>query len=148
MLGNGESTSGRRRRVTKEGQALPLFMTAGRSRTTEQVTLSVRTSNEMHKYLRWASEAAGMSRDEAQIMMLDRALGDYLKKDEAWQAEKAATGTAGGGEDAAEDGQGGSGARVQPPPPRPAASSPSARGPDGAPEIPTKGAATEGAKAK
>jgi hypothetical protein len=90
MAGNAELQNGRRRKVTREGQALPLFMSAGRNRVSEPVFMSLSTSREMNRYVRWASEAARVGRGEAQAMMLDRAIWDYIKKDEAWQAEKSA----------------------------------------------------------
>jgi hypothetical protein len=101
MLGNGEFQGERRRRIQKESQALPLFMTAGKSRVSESVTMSASTSREMQRYLRWAAEAARIGRDEAQVMMLDRAIVDYLKKDDAWQAHKGAVGGNEAGDDAA-----------------------------------------------
>jgi hypothetical protein len=88
MSMNADSERGRRRRVAKDGQALPLFMSAGRSRVSERVGMSAATSREMQRYLKWASEVTGLSWDEAQVMMLERALLDYFKKDEAWQAQK------------------------------------------------------------
>jgi hypothetical protein len=94
MQGNGESKGSRRKRVAKEGQRLPLFMSAGRSRVTESVAMSAATAREKQRYLKWAAEAAGVSREEAEVMMLDRAIGDYMKKDEGWLMEKADRGSA------------------------------------------------------
>jgi hypothetical protein len=94
MAGNGETKRGRRKRVSAEGQTLPAFMSASRSRVSERVVMSAATSREMSQYLRWASELARVGRDEAQVMMLDRSLGDFMKRDEAWQAEKAVRGAA------------------------------------------------------
>ncbi|HEY0714065.1 MAG TPA: hypothetical protein VGF45_15400 [Polyangia bacterium] len=48
-------------------------------------------------------------------MMLDRAIGEFLRKDEAWQAEKASSGS---GDDAAEDCAGEAAERDAAPPPR------------------------------
>jgi hypothetical protein len=79
----------RRARAAHDGPLLPLFMTASRSRLTEQVRMSAGTFKELQNYLGWAGEAARVSPDEAQVMTLDRAIGDYLKRDEAWQLEKA-----------------------------------------------------------
>jgi hypothetical protein len=94
MQGNGDSKGSRRKRVAKEGQRLPLFMSAGRSRVTESVAMSAATAREKQRYLKWAAEAAGVSREEAEVMMLDRAIGDYMKKDEGWLMEKADRGSA------------------------------------------------------
>jgi hypothetical protein len=58
MSGNGESDKARRSRMAREGQRLPLFMSAARSRLSERVAISVAMSAEMEKYLKWACEAA------------------------------------------------------------------------------------------
>jgi hypothetical protein len=78
----------RRRRIATDGPAMPLFMTASRSRVTERVAMSAPVCSEMQSYLRWAVEVSRFSPEEVQVMMLDRALTDYLKRDRAWQAEK------------------------------------------------------------
>jgi hypothetical protein len=105
MIGNGVTQNGgRRTRVTTEGRALPLFMSASRSRVIERVQMSAATSRELQKYLRWAAKLANLTKDEAQVMMLDRAIGEFLRKDDAWQAEKASNGSGDdGGEGSGED---------------------------------------------
>ena len=102
MQSKGESQVGRRKRGAGEARRLPLFMSAGRSRVNEQVAMSATTARERQRYLRWAAATARVTRDEAEVMMLDRALGDFMKRDEAWQIEKAATGNAGPGDGADE----------------------------------------------
>ena len=83
-----ESKKRRRRVVATRSPALPLFMTASRSRLTERVSMSAPVCREMQSYIRWGVEVSRFSSEEVQVMMLDRALTDYLKKDGAWQAEK------------------------------------------------------------
>jgi hypothetical protein len=95
MQSKSDSHSGRHKRAANEVSRLPLFMSAGRSRVSENVAMSAATAREKQRYLRWASEAARVSREEAEVMMLDRALGDFMKRDEAWQIEKAAVGNIG-----------------------------------------------------
>jgi hypothetical protein len=150
MLGNGESQNERRRRITKESQALPLFMTAGKSRVSEPVMMSASTSREMQRYLRWAAEVARMGRDDAQVMMLDRAIVDYLKRDEAWQAYKASTDSNDGGDDATADPAPATGNVRITPAPRPAAPPAGPRPGDGQGDIGSKAAQSEtgGPKAK
>ena len=95
MQPKGESKGGKGKRGAGEVQRLPLFMSAGRSRVNEQVVMSATLASEKRRYLRWAAAAARLTREEAEVMLLDRALGDFMKRDEGWQIEKAALGNAG-----------------------------------------------------
>ena len=136
-MSSGEGQNSRRKRIIKEGQALPLFLSAARSRVSERVVMSAVTSRELQRYLRWASAAAGLGRDEAQVMLLDRAIGDYMKRDEAWQVEKGAAGVA-DDEASAAHGQDRSAPMQVPAPARPSVQPSPPRAPDTAEGGPAK----------
>jgi hypothetical protein len=81
-------SAGNRKKVNEGTQLRPLIVSAARSRVSETVTMSAATSRELAAYVRWASKAAGLSIGEALTMTVDRSIGDFLKRDEAWQQAK------------------------------------------------------------
>jgi hypothetical protein len=81
-------SAGNRKKVNEGAPLRPLIVSAARSRVSETVTMSASTSRELAAYVRWASRAAGLSIGEALTMTVDRSIGDFLKRDEAWQQAK------------------------------------------------------------
>jgi hypothetical protein len=68
---------------------MPLFLGAARSRVKREIAMSAATSRELDSYIEWASTRAIMPSDEVLIRIVDHALVEYLKKDGAWQNERA-----------------------------------------------------------
>jgi hypothetical protein len=68
--------------------ALPAFLSGGRSRARQEVSMSAATSREFRQYIRWASTAARMSVEEVQVAFFENVLPGYFRADEAWQAAR------------------------------------------------------------
>jgi hypothetical protein len=85
-LSNGEAPpSGRKMGRPKTAtQTMPLIVSNARSRVTEKVAMSAVASRDLRAYVEWASSKIGIPEDEAMILTLDRALGEFLKKDRLW----------------------------------------------------------------
>lgn len=65
-------------------QTMPLIVSTARSRVTEKLVLSALAARDLHAYVEWASGKIGIPQDEAMILTLDRAIGEFLKKDRLW----------------------------------------------------------------
>ena len=65
-------------------QTMPLIVSNARSRVTEKVVMSAIAARDLHDYIEWASSKIGIPPDEAMILTLDRALGEFFKKDRLW----------------------------------------------------------------
>lgn len=65
-------------------QTMPLIVSNARSRVTEKVVMSAPTARDLRGYVEWASSKIGIPQDEAMILLLDRALGEFFKKDRLW----------------------------------------------------------------
>ncbi len=65
-------------------QTMPLIVSNARSRVTEKVVMSAIAARDLRAYVEWASSKIGIPEDEAMILTLDRALGEFLKKDRLW----------------------------------------------------------------
>ena len=68
---------------------MPLFLGAARSRVKRELAMSGATSRELDSYIDWASARAMMPSDEVLVRIVEHALVEYLKKDAAWQNERA-----------------------------------------------------------
>jgi len=68
---------------------MPLFLGAARSRVKREIAMSAATSRELDSYIDWASARAMMPGDEVLVRIFDHALVEYLKKDAAWQNDRA-----------------------------------------------------------
>lgn len=65
-------------------QTMPLIVSTARSRVTEKLVMSALAARDLHAYVEWASSKIGIPEDEAMILTLDRAIGEFLKKDRLW----------------------------------------------------------------
>lgn len=74
-----------RTRIKSDNQVLPLIVSAARSRVREPILMSAATSRDLRRYVKWAAGQTRMSSDEVMVLTLDKAIGDLLKRDEAWQ---------------------------------------------------------------
>lgn len=79
----------RRGRPPAPVPTMPLFLGAARSRVKREIAMSAATSRELDSYIDWASARAMMPSDEVLVRIIDHALVEYLKKDSAWQNERA-----------------------------------------------------------
>lgn len=79
----------RRGRPPAPVPTMPLFLGAARSRVKRDIAMSAVTSRELDGYIEWASTRALMPADEVLVRIVDHALTEYLKKDSAWQNERA-----------------------------------------------------------
>ncbi len=83
------TTPPRRGRPPTPVPTMPLFLGAARSRVKREIAMSAATSRELDSYIDWASARAMMPSDEVLVRIVDHALVEYLKKDSAWQNERA-----------------------------------------------------------
>lgn len=79
----------KRGRPPAQVPTMPLFLGAARSRVKREIAMSAATSRELDSYIDWASARAMMPVDEVLVRIVDHALVEYLKKDLAWQNERA-----------------------------------------------------------
>jgi hypothetical protein len=84
--------NGKKKVMRQAAQVRPLIVSASRSRVTQEVSMSASTSRDLMAYARWAAKEAGMTTEEAVILTVDRAVGDLLRKDDAWQKARARVG--------------------------------------------------------
>ncbi len=83
------TTPSRRGRPPAPVPTMPLFLGAARSRVKREIAMSAATSRELDSYIDWASARAMMPSEEVLVRIVDHALVEYLKKDPAWQNERA-----------------------------------------------------------
>ena len=83
------NTPPRRGRPPAPVPTMPLFLGAARSRVKREIAMSAATLRELDGYIDWASARAMMPSDEVLVRIVDHALVEYLKKDPAWQNERA-----------------------------------------------------------
>ena len=83
------TTPPRRGRPPAPVPTMPLFLGAARSRVKREIAMSGATSRELDSYIDWASARAMMPSDEVLVRIVEHALVEYLKKDAAWQNERA-----------------------------------------------------------
>jgi hypothetical protein len=83
------TTPPRRGRPPAPVPTMPLFLGAARSRVKREIAMSGATSRELDSYIDWASARATMPSDEVLVRIVEHALVEYLKKDAAWQNERA-----------------------------------------------------------
>jgi hypothetical protein len=83
------TTPSRRGRPPAPVPTMPLFLGAARSRVKREIAMSAATSRELDSYIDWASARAMMPGDEVLVRIFDHALVEYIKKDAAWQNDRA-----------------------------------------------------------
>jgi hypothetical protein len=72
-------------RPRKTGQTKPLIFDTIRSRVTRQLTMSAKTAQLLQNYVEWAAEYAEEAKEDAEILLLDKALGQFIERDVLFQ---------------------------------------------------------------
>ncbi|MGD0839135.1 MAG: hypothetical protein ABSB49_21070 [Polyangia bacterium] len=69
----------------KQEQTVPLIFQRVRSRVTREVSMPAKTGEELARYIKWACEAVGADQDEAMILVMEQALGQFFARDRLFQ---------------------------------------------------------------
>ena len=69
---------------------LPSIISGARSRVEIRVFMGAPTARELSEYVGWVTNVAKMPQEEVLILTMDKALGDFFRRDRGWQATRAA----------------------------------------------------------
>ena len=75
------SNQGRR----KQEQTVPLIFERVRSRVTREVSMPVKTGEDLDRYIEWACEEVGAEPTEAMTLVMEHALGQFFQRDKLFQ---------------------------------------------------------------
>ncbi len=99
----------------KQEQTGPLIFERVRSRVTREVSMPAKTAHDLARYMEWACQAVGADRDEAMILIMEQALGQFFQRDRLFQEVVKARPEANKGGEAARPASPGKPASLSPP---------------------------------
>lgn len=70
-----------------ESVLLPSIISAARSRVEKRVLMGAPTARELTEYISWVKDVAKMPHEEVMILTIDKALGEFFRRDRGWQAK-------------------------------------------------------------
>jgi len=65
----------------KAEQTLPLIFSQTRAKVVREFTLEASTAQLVEDYASWAAETAGISKDDARVLLIGRSIDAFVKKD-------------------------------------------------------------------
>lgn len=84
--GEGERKGGPGRKK-KGPQTMPLILSETRNRVSRELPMDGETATLIDSYTSWASKKGGISKDEATILLLGKAVPAFIKRDSLFQQE-------------------------------------------------------------
>jgi hypothetical protein len=109
-------TSTRKGRPPVPPQTMPAFLKSASNRTMRELPMSVPTAKAIDEYIEWSSARAQMQKHEALYRFIDHVLGDFIRRDGLWQAERGKAATAQASDSGVPDSPTSPGTIVSPPP--------------------------------
>ena len=74
---NDKSVNGRPRKQ----QDRPLIFQRVKSKVSRQIPMSAKTAKMLENYITWAADCAGADKNEALVLTVDQAFGQFFKRD-------------------------------------------------------------------
>lgn len=84
-----KKAKGKGGRKPRAPQTLPLILSQARNRVTKEVPMDGETYNLIESYGAWAANKGGLTKDEAIVLLLEKAVSSFIKKDTLFNTETA-----------------------------------------------------------
>lgn len=81
--------AGKPGRKPKAPQTMPLILSETRNRVSKELAIDSETAALIDSYSSWAAKKGGISKDEATMLLLAKALPAFVKRDTLYQQEGA-----------------------------------------------------------
>lgn len=75
-------------RSPSAADTMPAFMKEATTRTTRELPMTLPTSKAIDEYIEWSTTKMPITKPEALFKFVDHVLGEFIRRDRAWQAEK------------------------------------------------------------